>query len=128
MQRILYIDLLGTAHNVVLGTNYNLYKRIKHKVWKQIIIFVVGLFTGGANITFTVSVYKSSDPDKAVTQSVTVTTVYSDLIPIIRGGSELTIGRDSGWVAIDGSSSFDPDLEALDMTYLWQCEQVRQKS
>ena len=87
--------------------------------------FTISLPAGDANITFTVTVFKSSEPNKNVTQSITVTTVYSDLIAIIRGGNQLTIGRDSGYVAIDGSSSFDPDDEALDMTYSWQCEQVR---
>lgn len=85
----------------------------------------VSRFLGGENVTFSVDVYKSSDPDKVVTQSITVTTVYTDLVPVIRGGSELTIGRDSGYVSIDGSSSFDPDLVAADMSYEWLCEQAR---
>ncbi|XP_072031504.1 uncharacterized protein [Amphiura filiformis] len=79
---------------------------------------------GGENVTFTVKIYKESDPDKFVEQSIQISTRFSDLLTVIEGGSELTIGRDAGNVTIDGSSSFDPDDVAMDMTYEWLCEQV----
>ena len=75
-------------------------------------------------MTFAVRIYKESDPDKYVEQSIQITTRFSDLRAVIEGGNELTIGRDAGNVTIDGSSSFDPDNVPMDMTYEWLCEQV----
>ncbi|XP_071963404.1 uncharacterized protein [Antedon mediterranea] len=79
---------------------------------------------GGVNIPFTVKVYKSSDPNSFLTETVTVTTVRSDLVALIKGGEQFSIGRDSGTVQLDGSLSFDPDNEARDWVYEWQCLQV----
>ena len=79
---------------------------------------------GNKNLTFTTTIYKESDPDKYVNQSITVTTHYSELQTVIQGGNELTIGRDAGNVTIDGAASFDPDNVAMDMSYEWLCEQV----
>ncbi|XP_022108597.1 uncharacterized protein LOC110988924 [Acanthaster planci] len=79
---------------------------------------------GDTTVTFTVAIYKSSDPSNNMTQSFSVQTRYSDLIPIIFGGSELTVGRDSGMLTLDGSGSFDPDQVAVNMEYEWLCSQV----
>ena len=78
-------------------------------------------------MTFTVTIYKSSNPNNNITQSYSVRTRYSDMIPIIYGGSELTVGRDSGTLSLDGSGSLDPNQEAVDMQYEWRCSQVIQK-
>jgi len=78
---------------------------------------------GDEEITFTVQVYKSSDPTKIATASITVVTFSTPLVAIIRGGAEMTVGRDSGTLTIDGSDSYDPDAVAFDMTYTWTCLQ-----
>ena len=69
-------------------------------------------------------VYKSSTPTAYVETSIAVTTIASALVAVIRGATELTVGRDSGEVVLDGSLSFDPDQEARDWGYEWQCLQV----
>ncbi|XP_077988424.1 uncharacterized protein LOC144442925 [Glandiceps talaboti] len=74
-------------------------------------------------IMFTVQVYKSSEPSKIATATISVTTVSTPLVAIIRGGAEMTVGRDSGTLEIDGSDSYDPDDVAVDMTYAWTCLQ-----
>ena len=84
--------------------------------------------SGDSDITFTLSVNKASEPSQVTTQSVTITTVYSDLVAVIDGGSERTVGVDSGDLTLDGSGSYDPDAEAEDMTYLWSCSVVRKNS
>ncbi|XP_077988425.1 uncharacterized protein LOC144442926 [Glandiceps talaboti] len=78
---------------------------------------------GDEVITFTVQVYKSSEPSKIATATISVTTVSTPLVAIIRGGAEMTVGRDSGTLEIDGSSSYDPDDVAYDMSYTWTCLQ-----
>ena len=79
---------------------------------------------GGVNITFTAKVYKSSDPDTYAEQSIVVTTIKSDLVAIIKGGTEFTVGRDGGTIVIDGTPSYDPDQEARAWEYEWECIQV----
>ncbi|XP_033123601.1 uncharacterized protein LOC117122201 [Anneissia japonica] len=83
---------------------------------------------GGEDIQFTVKVYRSSDPTSFVLTSILVTTVKSDLVARIKGGDEFTVGRASGNVQLDGSLSFDPDEEARDWVYEWQCLQVDDNS
>ncbi|XP_071511055.1 uncharacterized protein [Diadema antillarum] len=85
-------------------------------------LFVPGRsLPGDSQVTFTVSVSAASDPSKVATQSVTVTTVYSDLVAVIDRGDEITVGVDSGEVVLDGSESYDPDNQDEDMTYVWTC-------
>ncbi|KAJ8029481.1 hypothetical protein HOLleu_28882 [Holothuria leucospilota] len=78
---------------------------------------------GGTSVTFTVRIYKSSEPDNYVEESITITTSYSELKPVISQGKLITVGQDSGNVELDGTLSWDPDSVALVMTYEWQCEQ-----
>ncbi|XP_022081345.1 uncharacterized protein LOC110974195 [Acanthaster planci] len=82
----------------------------------------------GEDLTFTVRVYKSSNPSAYVEASIGATTVSSPLVAVIRGPSELTIGRDSGEVVLDGSLSYDPDAEARDWEYEWLCVQTDDNS
>ncbi|XP_038046839.1 uncharacterized protein LOC119721034 [Patiria miniata] len=82
----------------------------------------------GNSLTFTVRVYKSSNPSAYVEASMGAVTISSPLVAIIRGPSELTIGRDSGEVVLDGSLSYDPDEEAREWTYEWQCLQTDDNS
>ena len=80
---------------------------------------------GGETITFTVRVYKTDAPTEYVEASIQVVTISSPLVAVLKGGSEITVGRDSGVVELDGSLSYDPDEEARDWVYEWQCLQVR---
>ena len=80
--------------------------------------------TGNTEVTFTLSVNKANEPNQVTTQSVTITTVFSDLVAVIDGGSERTVGLDSGDQTLDGSGSYDPDNEDEVMTYLWSCSVV----
>ena len=57
-------------------------------------------------------------------QSITVTTIKSELVAIIKGGQEYTVGRSSGDVVIDGSLTYDPDDEARPWSYSFECTQV----
>ncbi len=68
--------------------------------------------------------YKSSDASAYVEQSITVSTIKSELVAIIRGASEYTVGRSGGQVVIDGSLTYDPDNEARAWVYTWECTQV----
>ncbi len=70
--------------------------------------------------------YKSSDADKFVEQSIAVSTIKSELVAIIKGASEFTVGRGSGDIVIDGSLTYDPDNEARAWVYSWECTQVSQ--
>ena len=76
-------------------------------------------------MTFTLSVNKASEPSDVARQSVTITTVYSDLVAVIVGGSERTVGVDSGDLTLVGSGSYDPDEEDEDFSYVWTCSVVR---
>lgn len=79
---------------------------------------------GGTSVTFTVRAYKETVPDSYAEESITITTLYSDLEAVIAQGQFITVGRDSGDLELDGSLSYDPDNEAIDATYEWLCEQV----
>ncbi|XP_071845132.1 uncharacterized protein [Apostichopus japonicus] len=79
---------------------------------------------GGTSVTFTVRAYKETVPDSYAEESITITTLYSDLEAVIAQGQFITVGRDSGDLELDGSLSYDPDNEAVDATYEWLCEQI----
>ncbi|XP_070541850.1 uncharacterized protein [Ptychodera flava] len=93
-------------------------------MYKRTLYVDANSLPGDQVITFTVQVHKDSDPDKVATASIQVATVSTPLVATIRGGAEITVGRDSGDVEIDGSSSEDPDNVAVDMSYEWTCTQV----
>ncbi|XP_070541847.1 uncharacterized protein [Ptychodera flava] len=93
-------------------------------MYKRTLYVDANSLPGDVVITFTVQVYKDSDPDKIATASIQVTTVSTPLVATIRGSAEMTVGRDSGNLEIDGSSSSDPDNLAVDMSYQWTCTQV----
>ncbi|XP_070541846.1 serine-rich adhesin for platelets-like isoform X2 [Ptychodera flava] len=97
-------------------------------MYKRTLYVDANSLPGDEDITFTVQVYKSSDPSKVATASIQVTTVSTPLVATIRGSAEMTVGRDSGNLEIDGSSSSDPDNVAVDMTYTWTCTQVTDNS
>ncbi|XP_070541849.1 uncharacterized protein [Ptychodera flava] len=97
-------------------------------MYKRTLYVDANSLPGDEVITFTVQVYKSSEPDKVATSSIEVTTVSTPLVAKIRGGAEMTVGRDSGELRIDGSDSEDPDNVAVDMTYKWTCTQVTDNS
>ena len=92
-------------------------------------ISIFSSLLGGEDIQFTIRVYKSDNPSAYVEQSITVTTIKSNLVAIILGGAEYTVGRSSGDVAVDGSLTYDPDEEARPWEYSFECTQVswRQK-
>eukprot|EP00057_Strongylocentrotus_purpuratus_P017523 XP_011671997.1 PREDICTED: receptor for egg jelly 8 isoform X3 [Strongylocentrotus purpuratus] len=89
---------------------------------KPLLYVAAGSLPGDSQVTFTLEVNRESDPSTVTTQTVTITTVYTDLDALIDGGSERTIGVDSESFTLDGSSSFDPDSENEEMTYLWTCQ------
>ncbi|XP_041465073.1 uncharacterized protein LOC121415809 [Lytechinus variegatus] len=91
---------------------------------KPLLYVGAGTLPGDTDVTFTLEVSRESDPSTVTTQTVTVTTVYSDLVALIAGGSERTIGVDSGNFTLDGSSSSDPDNQNEEMAYLWTCEEL----
>ena len=78
-------------------------------------------------MTFTVEVSPTADPGRVTQQSVTVTTVNTDLVAVIDGGSERTVGVDSGELVLDGSGSYDPDREEEEMTFFWTCHKVSER-
>ncbi|XP_071511058.1 uncharacterized protein [Diadema antillarum] len=80
-----------------------------------------GSLPGDSELTFTVTVQDGSDQPKVTTQSVKITTVYSDLVAVIDRGDEITVGVDSGVLVLDGSKSYDPDNQDEEMTYVWTC-------
>ncbi|KAJ8045834.1 Polycystic kidney disease 1-related protein [Holothuria leucospilota] len=83
---------------------------------------------GGENIEFTVRVFKSSDESAYVESSITITTIKSALIAVIDGGKEFTVGRDSGDILLSAANSIDPDEEAREWEYEWQCIQTTDNS
>lgn len=80
---------------------------------------------GGEALEFTVRVFKSSNVSAYVETTVTVVTIQSDLIAVIDGGKEFTVGRDSGELVLNAGNSIDPDEEARAWEYEWQCLQVK---
>lgn len=82
-------------------------------------------YAGGEALEFTVRVFKSSNVSAYVETTVTVVTIQSDLIAVIDGGKEFTVGRDSGELVLNAGNSIDPDEEARAWEYEWQCLQVK---
>ncbi|XP_030844322.1 uncharacterized protein LOC100894089 [Strongylocentrotus purpuratus] len=87
-------------------------------------------FPGDSDVTFTVQARRvgaTSGP----TSAITIRFASSELVASIRGGSEKSVGVDSGMVILDGSRSRDPDQptgsdqsDSNDLTYEWSCEQT----
>ena len=63
------------------------------------------------------------------TSDITISFTSSQPVATILGGSERSVGVDSGIVTLDGSQSHDPDQpsdqdQSADLVYEWSCVQV----
>lgn len=54
---------------------------------------------------------------------ITVEVSQQDIVAVIAGGSYAQFGKDSSFV-LDGTGSYDPDLESGVFSYLWICDAV----
>ncbi|KAK3277281.1 hypothetical protein CYMTET_14706 [Cymbomonas tetramitiformis] len=68
---------------------------------------------------FRVTVYNASEPELAVSETVTVTVVQQHLVALI-AGQDRSHPRAYA-LALDSSTSYDPDADAAGLAYSWSC-------